>query len=225
MNRAETLIANNLCRRFGRRWALARLDFQIEPGESVLLLGPNGAGKTTLLRVLATALKPHMGHVTWGGQDLWKHRATIRKDFALLSHNSALYSDLSARQNLETWGRLGDIQPDVRGLLDRVNLKDNSAPVRTYSAGMKRRLALARVMMRSPKLILFDEPFSALDPKGRDLVGDVLAEMRRGGATLILSTHLVELGRQHTDRAICLESGQLRWTGPSDQADVHGARA
>lgn len=216
---ASGLHIDQLSRRFGPRWVLVRVTVQVPPGGGLLLLGPNGSGKTTLLRCLATALKPHLGTATFDGQDLWAQRRELRSDIALLSHDNRLYDDLSARQNLTAWARMGAYDIDADALLERVGLQDTGLrPVRAFSAGMRRRLALARALIKRPRLVLFDEPFSALDPQGRALVHEVLAELQQGGATLVLSTHHAQLGATHCEQAVRLDGGQIVWRGTSAEA-------
>lgn len=211
----------DLSRRFGPRWVLTRLTIDVPSGGALLLLGPNGSGKTTLLRCLATALKPHHGNAWLDGDALWDNRRSLRRDIALLSHASALYEDLSARQNLVVWQRMGGYDADLDALLERVGLADTGAKsVRAFSAGMRRRLALARAMLKKPRLVLFDEPFSALDPQGREVVGDVLNAFRAQGATLIVSTHHAALGARFCDDAIRLEAGRIAWRGPASEAQA-----
>ncbi|MCB9662754.1 MAG: heme ABC exporter ATP-binding protein CcmA [Alphaproteobacteria bacterium] len=213
------LRAHELSRRFGNRWVLVRVDLEVPAGEGLLLLGPNGSGKTTLLRCLATALKPHHGTATFEGTDLWAARHALRDRIALLSHATRLYEDLSAAQNLSCWAAMGDYRPDVPALLHRVGLDGTgSKPVRAFSAGMRRRLALALALVKQPRLVLFDEPFSALDPQGREVVGGVLDELRGQGATLVLSTHHASLGARFCTRAVRLEAGRIAWTGPAAEA-------
>jgi len=213
------LHVRDLSRRFGPRWVLARVHLRVDAGESLLLLGPNGSGKTTLLRCLAAALKPHHGEATFNGVPIWEGRRIHRRHAELLSHASRLYADLGAAQNLSVWAQMGGYEADVHALLQRVGLHEvGPRPVRTFSAGMKRRLALARALLKRPQLVLFDEPFSALDPQGRDLVGDILSELREGGSTLVLSTHHPALGARYAEQAVVLESGQVRWRGASHLA-------
>ncbi len=212
-------MVDGLARRFGPRWVLAHVSFSVPPGGALLLLGPNGSGKTTLLRCLATALRPHEGHITFDGANLWDERRTVRRDIALLSHAARLYEDLSARQNLMAWARMGSYNADLDALLERVGLAETGArAVRAFSAGMRRRLALARALLKRPRLVLFDEPFSALDPQGRALVGEVLNELREAGATLLLSTHHAHIGARYTDSAVRLDGGQIVWRGPASDA-------
>jgi len=215
-----------LARRFGPRWILKRLDLEIAPGEALMITGANGSGKTTLLRVLSTALKAHEGALTLDGQDLWQRRRALRPDIGFLSHATRLYEDMSARDNLRVWSRLGGYPQDVDELLRRVSLPvERRSPVRTFSAGMRRRLALAIALLKQPRLMLLDEPFSALDTAGRALVGEVLTELRERGTTLILASHLAGEAGPFCTGAVHLDSGRIRWRGTPDEAMVWGARA
>lgn len=213
------LHVHDLSRRFGPRWVLVRVGFEVPAGQGLLLLGANGSGKTTLLRCLATALRPHHGEASWGGRSLWAERAELRPGIGLWSHTTCLYEDLSAHENLAVWARMGGLRADVSALIARVGLLGAAdRPVRAYSAGMRRRLALARLLLKRPRLALLDEPFTNLDAEGMRLVADVLDELRAEGATLVLSTHTPELGRRHCERALRLEEGRVVWEGPSGEA-------
>lgn len=204
------MLADDLALRFGPRWVLARLSFGVPDGAAVMLTGANGSGKTTLLRCVATALKPQHGRLAVLGHDAWRQRRFIRRDVALLSHATRLWDDLDATANLRTWARLGGLTPDVPALLDRVGLPaDRREPVRTFSAGMRRRLALARVLMKRPRLLLLDEPFTALDPDGRELVLDLVGELAAGGTTLMLATHLPEVARRICAHHVHMEAGRI----------------
>ncbi|MEN0062876.1 MAG: heme ABC exporter ATP-binding protein CcmA [Myxococcota bacterium] len=213
---SQGLSVEDVSRRYGRRWALARVTLEIPPGDSWMLLGPNGSGKSTLIKCLSTRLKVHHGTIRLGGEDLWMHRSRLRRQIAVLSHDSALYDDLSSRENLDVWARLGAFSPDPVSLLERVGLEpDRPDPVRTYSAGMRKRLALARVLLKQPSILLLDEPFTALDPAGRDLLVSVIRELQEGGTTLIMATHLPRVAQQVCANALVLESGQPIYQGPS----------
>jgi heme exporter protein A len=185
----------------------------------MLLLGANGSGKTTLLRCLASALRPDEGDILLDGEHVWDHRRRLRSDIALLSHATCLYDDLSAEQNLTSWKQMGGFDADIPALLARVGLSETGdKPTRAFSAGMKRRLALARALMKKPRLVLFDEPFSALDPAGRQLVAQIIHEVRDAGATLILCTHHPRIGARFCDEAIRLDTGRIVWRGPAAEA-------
>ena len=208
------LEVQRLSRRFGRRWALARVSLELSAGGGLLLTGHNGSGKTTLLRVLATVLRPHEGTIRLDGVDLWKGRRALRERIAFLSHETRLYDDLSATDNLRVWASLGGHAVEPAALLARVALPtDRREPVRTFSAGMRRRLALAVALLKQPDILLLDEPFSALDPEGRALVADLLGEIRAGGTAIVLATHLPQEAEALCDHAVHLDAGRVVWRG------------
>lgn len=176
-----------------------------------MLTGPNGSGKSTLLRCVATALKPHHGTIRFDGQDLWTERSGLRAHIGFLGHQLHMWDDLSPVDNLRAWARLGGQTADPRALLDRVGLEpDRPDPVRTMSAGMKRRLALARLLLKEPRLALLDEPFGALDPDGRELVLEVLHQLKQGGSTVMLATHLPRVAARACTHGVVLEDGKLQ---------------
>ena len=203
------LVIDDLARRYGRRWAVARISFQVAPGVACQVTGPNGSGKSTLLRCIATALRPHHGAARLDGKDIWAWRRTMRRDIAFLSHDSRLYEDLSAKDNLQSWARLGGYSANVDALIERVGLDPKrDDPVRMFSAGMRRRLALSIALMKQPKLLLLDEPFAALDPQGRALVIDVIREICATNAVVLMATHHPEEAAAACDQHVRLESGR-----------------
>lgn len=206
----------DVSKRYGKRWALARLSFTLEQGGSLLLTGSNGSGKTTLLRTIATAIRPTAGSVRVFGLDCRADRHEVRQNVALLSHTSFLYEDLTAEQNLRLLARL--IAPDAAApplsrippLLQRVGLSDRSEhPVRQFSAGMRKRLAIARVLLKAPRVALFDEPFGELDPGGVMDMERIIAELKSTGTTIVLATHLVEQGLSLCDQRLHLADGRV----------------
>ncbi|MFK7926972.1 MAG: heme ABC exporter ATP-binding protein CcmA [Myxococcota bacterium] len=203
-------MVHDLARRFAQRWAVARVSFAVPRGVACMVTGANGSGKTTLLRCVATALKPHHGSIQFDGSDLWVQRRTARPNIALLSHATRLYEDLDARGNLQTWAKLGGYRPDITQLLERVGLPNQRRDaVRTFSAGMRRRLALARVLIKRPKLLLLDEPFTALDPAGRELIIEIAKELNAGGTTLLVATHLPDVARRICPEHLHMEDGRV----------------
>lgn len=208
----------DVSRRYGRRWALVHVELVVEPGQAWMLLGPNGSGKSTLIRCLSTELRAHHGEILLNSENVWTHRARLRKRIAVLGHQSRIYDDLSATENLKVWSRLGGYQPEIPALLERVGLDPGRRdPVRTFSAGMRRRLALARMLLKEPDLVLLDEPFTALDPAGRELLMDVIRTLQERGATLLMATHLPAVARAVCSHAMMLESGKVLYKG-----DVEG---
>lgn len=196
--------ARELSRRYGRRWALSNVTLRAERGEVVMIAGRNGSGKSTLLRVLATAIRPDAGSAAVLGFDVVKERENVRRATALLSHYAYLYEALTPRENLSL------IRGDVDEALDRVGLRARADdPVSTFSAGMRKRLSFARVLMQRPDVVLLDEPYGALDPEGFVLVDRVVEELRARGATVVIATHQIERVSKWSDRRITLDAGRI----------------
>ncbi len=202
----------DISKRFGARWAVSRLSYTLPAGRSLLLTGHNGSGKTTLLRMIATATFPSAGKIKVFGQETREHRDALRSDVSLLSHASFLYDDLTAAQNLMLLARflgIAEAKELVPALLERIGLTARAdSPVRQFSAGMRKRLTIARLLMKKPKLALFDEPFGELDPAGILQMENLLRELQAGGTTVVLATHLVEQGQALTQERLHLEQGR-----------------
>lgn len=209
---ALAIDVRDVSKRYGPRWALARLTFSLPAGRSLLLTGHNGSGKTTLLRLLATAMSPTAGRLWVLGKDCVAERQQVRREVGLLSHASFLYEDLTAEQNLLLMARLlGHPAPrELAGqLLTRVGLTARStSAVRQFSAGMRKRLAIARLLLQAPKLALLDEPFGELDPAGIAQMEKLIAELQEGGTTVVLATHLIDQGRSLTQQRLHLVEGR-----------------
>jgi ABC-type multidrug transport system ATPase subunit len=190
--------------------AVSNVSLEIARGETVWLRGWNGSGKTTLLRLVATAISPTFGGGTVLGFDLQAGRAAIRARSDLLSHDTRLYADLTAAENLRFACRLYGLDPSrAEPALEQVGLQDVAA-VRTasFSQGMRQRLALARCLMRAPALILLDEPYAGLDSEARIVVDDLLTVARATGQTVIVASH--EAPPAHlVDRAVTMDGGRL----------------
>ncbi len=209
---------HDLSRRFGQRWAYARVDLSIEPGERVLLIGANGSGKTTLLRSLATLLRPTSGTLRLFGMDPREDLPAIRRRLGFFSHRTGLYEDLSARDNLSVLAKLSGLSLTRRELVERlhaVGLEDRPDPIQRLSPGMRRRTALAALLLGEPEMSLLDEPFSALDPAGAAQVADLIRSLP---GTIVVTSHQVEQTAALCQRALLLQGGLLRWQGPATQA-------
>jgi heme exporter protein A len=207
--------ATNLARRYGRRWALIDVSFTLTGGAVMMVAGSNGSGKSTLLRTLATAIRPDAGSARVGGFDVVTEREDVRKLVALLSHASYLYDSLTARENLAIAAdHLGRSRNGIDALLDRVALGRRAGdPVATFSAGMRKRLSFARVLLQEPRVALLDEPYGQLDPEGFALVDDVVRELKSRGTTVIIATHQLERGGTIADEELRLDAGRVVWRG------------
>lgn len=206
-----------IARRFGQRWVLRGVRLTVGRGEVVALLGRNGSGKTTLLRIVATLLRPTRGHGAVLGHDLVREADAVRGRVGLLGHGNPIYPDLTAAENLaftlRMAGRPADA-PSIDAALRGVGLaSERDARARDFSAGMGRRLALARTRLLDPELLLLDEPYSSLDPLGAELVTTLIADTRRRNGSAVLVTHDVARARDVADRVVALEAGRIvPWT-------------
>ena len=201
-------------RHFGRRRALAKTSLTFRAGEIAGLFGPNGAGKSTMLGVIATLVRPTGGTVTYGGATARSLGDPLRGRIGVLGHDLFLYGDLSARENLEFFGRLYG--------LDRLNERIDSAlaaarlterghdRVSGFSRGLRQRLALERALLHSPRLVLLDEPFTGLDDESTALLSARLRQLREAGAIVLMATHDFENADDLIDRMICLRDGRAR---------------
>jgi heme exporter protein A len=209
---SDGVVIEGVAKRFGRKWALRGASFRAEPGTALALMGHNGSGKTTLLRVAATTLRPTRGGGRIFGRDLLKETDEIRHHVGALYHEPGVYADLTARENLifaqRMWGGEGAVSIDAA--LERVGL-DRVADERAggFSSGMTRRLALARLVMRPPKLMLLDEPYASFDADGIDLVNELVrATADRGGIALV-ATHDPVRSAAVVDGVVTLQEGRV----------------
>jgi heme ABC exporter ATP-binding subunit CcmA len=202
-----------IAHRFGRRWVLRGVDLRLAPGEVVAILGANGAGKTTLLRIAATLLRPMRGEGRVGGADLRRAAPSIRAKVGLLGHSPALYEDLTPAENLRFSLLMHGMEAEparIRPLLENVGLGEHAdTPVRKFSAGMRRRVAVARILASLPELLLMDEPYASLDPEGVALVNATIGKVVAEGGGVLLATHDVHSGAGVVDRTLVLEGGVL----------------
>ena len=198
---------------YGDRRAVAGIDLDVAEGERVAIAGPNGAGKSTFLRLLATLLRPRGGTLVVAGEDLSKGVRTARSRIGYLAHDPLAYLDLSPRQNLQLYADLYGV-PDadrrIDELLDRVDLIARAEePVRVLSLGMAQRLALARMLLHRPRLLLLDEPHASLDASGTALLDAELAAVPVDGRAAVIVTHEVERIAQVADRLVVIRGGRV----------------
>jgi heme ABC exporter ATP-binding subunit CcmA len=201
---------SGVTRVFGVAPALVRVDLRVEPGETLLVRGPNGAGKSTLLRVIATALSPTFGTGQVFGFDLLRHRDEVRRRVELLGHRSRLYEDLTAEENLRFVCTLYDLDPaSVPDALERVGLSGTAGErVRAFSQGMRQRVAVGRAILRSPELLLLDEPYAGLDAEAKEVVDREVVQAAAAGRTVILATHDPTRGGM-AGRTIHMDGGRV----------------
>ncbi len=204
---------HQITRRFGHLYALRGVSLSIPQGQTFALLGPNGAGKTTLLRIIATLGKPSSGDVFIQGINAKEAPDQVRSRMGLISHQTLLYDDLTASENLMFYGQmygLDHLRERVEKALDTVGLLHRKHDqVRGFSRGMNQRLAIARATLHQPAILLFDEPFTGLDTSARHLLSNMLNALRNEGRTILLVTHDLDQALSLTDRFGILFRGQL----------------
>jgi heme exporter protein A len=198
---------------YGSHAALRDITLTLPAGAVLTVLGHNGSGKTTFLRLLATLTRPTAGSGRIGGQDLVKNREAIRRLIAVVGHGTQLYDDLTTAENLVFATALDGAPADPDRLaagLARVGLEAQAGTrVRELSSGMRRRVALARAMLRQPRVLLLDEPFAGLDQDGVKRLEEYLHAFKGEGGTALVVTHNLGRGLGLADRIAILAGGRL----------------
>ena len=192
--------------------ALAGVDLDVERGEVVLVRGPNGAGKSTLLHLCAGLLRLSAGNGEVLGCDLGVDRVAVRRRVGLLGHDTALYGELTAAENLQVWARASRVgEADVPGALERLGLPPRlrDIPADRLSAGQRRRVALAAIVVRRPELWLLDEPHAGLDSDGREIVDGIVTSAASAGAAVVLASHETGPAGSLATRTVTMGGGTL----------------
>lgn len=208
----DGIIVEGLAKRFGRRWALRGASLRVAPGTALALMGHNGSGKTTLLRIVATTLRPTRGGGRIFGNDLRKEAHAIREYAGALYHAPGVYGDLTARENLEFARRMrgGECAVSVDAALEAVGLSSAAEErASAFSSGMTRRLALARLIMSPPRLLLLDEPYASFDADGIELVNRLVRETADRGGIAMVATHDPERSSAVVDEVVTLQEGRV----------------
>ena len=213
----EQVTVSDVSRVYGRRRALAHVSLTCSAGQVIGLLGPNGAGKSTLLGLLSTLTEPSAGEVRYGDRTAREAGAALRAQVGFLSHDLQLYPELSARENLEFFaGLYGLDRPAERVVeaLTSAGLSDRAGDVvEGLSRGMRQRLALERTLLHSPRLVLFDEPFTGLDEAACEALVTRLRALRAARRIIVLATHDLDVVDGLLDRAVILRRGRIRELG------------
>jgi ABC-2 type transport system ATP-binding protein len=212
-----------LAKSYGDRPVLNGVDLEVDGGTVFALLGPNGAGKTTTVRILSTLLKPDAGTVTVRGLDVLRFQRQVRHLISVTGQNTAIDELLTGEENLLMMGRLrhlerAEARARVNELLNRFDLTgDAKRQVKTYSGGMRRKLDLAMSLISRPLVLFLDEPTTGLDPRSRQAVWDVLADLVADGMTIFLTTQYLEEADRLADRIAVIDMGRVIATGTADE--------
>ena len=210
----------DLWKYYGAYPAIRQISFSVETGACLAILGRNGAGKTTLLRILAGLSRAGRGTARILGEDVRAHHA--RRRIGVLGHGIGVYEELTAAENLALFGRLYGLKDPAKSAgewLERVGLgRVRDGCVREFSRGMRQRLALARVFLHEPGVLLLDEPFTALDDRAIATLQGLLRDALAAGRTVLLSTHQLREALELATHAALIDRGRLVFHGPrSDQ--------
>ncbi len=222
-NSPPLVVIDGITKRFGPTWALRKVDLELTAGAFLTVFGPNGAGKTTLIRILATLSRPSSGEIYVAGVPLQRASARLRRSIGLVTHQTLLYPDLSAEENLRFYGRLYDV-PDldvhIDAALDKVGLQRRRySLVQEFSRGMQQRLSIARAILHEPPLLLLDEPYTGLDPEAAEVLGDILGNLSRQGSTIIMTTHNLQRGLAMCSEVAVLSRGRVAYHARREEID------
>ncbi|MBU0963666.1 ABC transporter ATP-binding protein [Patescibacteria group bacterium] len=208
----SAITIKNLTKHYKKVQALNNVSLDIQPGKITGLVGPNGAGKSTLIKSLVGALQPTAGDVKVLDLDPIKQRWSLRKKLGYMPQEPALYTDLSARENVAFYARLhrvADSRQHAAKLLSELDLGGRlNSPVNDLSGGMQKRVSLACALVHNPQLLILDEPTAALDPILKRLLWNKFREFTSQGKTLIISTHLMDEAML-CDSVVLLQLGQV----------------
>ena len=212
----KVLSINNLDKRYGKIHAVNNLSFEIEKGSVFGVLGPNGSGKTTTLGIILSVISANSGTYSWFGEP--PSKASRKKIGAILEH-PIFYPYLSAERNLQIICDIKGVSySEIESVLETVELlhrKDSK--FKTYSYGMKQRLAIAGALLGHPEVLIFDEPTNGLDPKGISEIRELIIKIAKGGTTIILASHLLDEVQKTCSHVLVLKNGQKLFEGKVDE--------
>jgi ABC-type multidrug transport system ATPase subunit len=223
---ADVIVASGLTRHYGRVVAIDNVDLRIAGSEFVGVAGPNGAGKSSLLKLLSSTIRPSAGEVLINGISLTGDATQAKRQIGVLSHESYLYEDLDAIENLHFFGRMYDMEKQhlndrTKQLLKEAGLwKRATEKVGTYSRGMKQRLSFARTLLHEPSVLFLDEPYTGLDAGAGRIMDRLLAGSP--ATTGVVVSHDIEHLISLCSRILVMESGRIVYDGTGEAArDVY----
>lgn len=212
---ATAIQVADLVKNYGTFYALRGVSLRVEVGECLTIFGPNGAGKTTFLRILSALTRPTSGEVRFHGDSLSEKPSALRRQLGVIGHQTFLYDDLTAAENLLFYARLYEVaepQQRIAQLLAEVGLERRANDrVRSFSRGMQQRLAIARAMLHDPGILFLDEPYTGLDQHAAMMLTNWLQKLRTERRTILLVTHDLAQGLAMADRVAIFLQGRIIW--------------
>lgn len=207
---AEAIVVDNLTKSYGSLRAVDELHITVHRGEVFALLGPNGAGKTTTVETLEGYRTPDAGSVRVLGLDPIRQAKALKPQIGVMLQQDGLYPGITAREVLHLFASYYARPQNIDGLLERVGLSAAAKTrCRRLSGGQKRRLALALALVGNPTLLFLDEPTSGMDPQARLATWEIIRNLKRNGATVLLTTHLMDEAERLADRVAIIDHGRL----------------
>jgi ABC-2 type transport system ATP-binding protein len=212
-----------LTKRFGDKVAVDGIDLDVPPGCFFGLVGPNGAGKTTTLRMVTGLLRPDAGEIVVDGLDVRQEATAVKARIGVLPEDLLLFERLTGAELLTYAGLLRGLAPDLvderaTELLEVLGLSDDAATlVVDYSHGMHKKIALAAALLHAPRVLFLDEPFEAIDPVSSRVIRSVLEGAVGRGATVVLSSHVMDLVERMCSQVAVMHAGRVMATGPIDE--------
>ncbi|MFE0643412.1 ABC transporter ATP-binding protein [Streptomyces sp. NPDC058877] len=229
-NRAPAVRVEGLWKRFGQQIAVNGIDLVLPAGRFIGLVGPNGAGKTTTLSMITGLLRPDHGRILVAGHDVWadpESVARVKARIGNLPEGLRLFERLSGRELLSYTGRLrglpgAEVDKRAAQLLDVLDLTaSQNKLVVDYSTGMRKKIGLATALLHNPEVLFLDEPFEGVDPVSAQTIRGVLERYTASGATVVFSSHVMELVESLCDWVAVMAGGRIRAQGPL--AEVKGS--
>ena len=218
----------SLTKSFGNHLALGGIDLRVEWGKTLAIFGPNGAGKTTLIKVLANIMKPSSGEILVDGLNLKEGAEEIRPRIGVVTHQTFLYSNLTAYENLKFYCQMYDVpgfKQRIHQVVAMVGMESRLYDkVGTLSRGMQQRLSLARALLHSPAVMLLDEPETGLDQQAISMLWGALKKEEAAKRTIILTSHSLERGLTVCDQLVILNQGKIVYQKPGKELDLAGLR-
>jgi len=231
MTTGEGIEIKGLTKRYADVTAVDGLNLVIGKGELFGLLGPNGSGKTTTINCLSGLVKPTSGSMKVLGFDVETETAKVRAVLGVSPQETAVYTHLSGRENIEFFGSLYSVPKEVlakntESLVQKLGLvEDAGRRVGKYSGGTKRRVSIAMALVQDPKVVFLDEPTVTMDPQSRRAMWDVIRQLKSEGKTIVLTTHYMEEAEELCDRVGIIDHGRLIELGaPGELKAKHGAK-
>ncbi|MFI8353420.1 ABC transporter ATP-binding protein [Streptomyces cyaneofuscatus] len=212
-----------LWKRFGEQVAVSGIDLELPAGKFIGLVGPNGAGKTTTLSMVTGLLRPDMGKIEVAGHDVWTDPVAVKSRIGVLPEGLRLFERLSGRELLAYNGRLRGLpgeEVDKRAaqLLDVLDLAGSQHKlVVDYSTGMRKKIGLAAALLHNPEVLFLDEPFEGVDPVSAQTIRGVLERYTRSGATVVFSSHVMELVESLCDWVAVMAAGRIKAQGTLEE--------